>query len=145
MYAMFQIPCEQRSLLNSLLRRKELSLREIAAMTYKEMGSAAGKKTYRAWESALYVYRAGGYHLQVVREDNLLKDPFVVSDIVIKALEFQISSDAPPNLNLLAALKSAKAVPQSLMSKLEGEVLEKLSADKESSNCLSRKPDRNYI
>jgi hypothetical protein len=151
-----ELPPEHLSLLNSLLRNENNSVREVARMTYEVMGNIGHRRSLRAYEACLYRHKEAGLHLCVVRQDNVMKDPFIVSDIIIKALEAQITSETPPNLtalsSLLNSIKMAKGSPVSLMSKLESDVIDKIEklsklpdSVEEKPNCLPRTDDPNYV
>jgi hypothetical protein len=126
----FALPPEHQALINSLLRREILSTREVSDITYDQCGHTDVKRTVKAWESILYNYKKRGHHLRVVREDNLIRDPFVVSDLMIKAIESALIPGAPVNWNVLNALKSPKSAQVSLMGKIEDEINGKIAVGK---------------
>ena len=145
--ALYLLPPEHLSLINSLLRNGDNSVREVGRMTYPIMGSIGHRRSERAWEMCLYRHREAGAHLRVVRSGNVMADSYAVSDLTIRAIENALSEEAPVNLALLNILKATKALPgPTLMDKLAGEINAKISGTStESSNNLSRKFDQNYI
>jgi hypothetical protein len=144
--ALMQLAPEHLSLLNSLLRNPDLTLREIARQTYPTMGAVVHRRSSRAWEMLLYRHKESKGHFRVVRSENVMADIFAVNDLVIKAIEEQLGSDAPVSLALLNAIKGAKVAPVSLTSKLEDAINAKIgNAVSDSSNTIPRSPDRNYI
>jgi hypothetical protein len=113
----FLLPSEQRALINSLLRRQELSVRDVARMTFVEMGQQDRRRTLSAWEGICYTYKKRGHHKRVVREGNLLQDAYIVNDLTIKALEKMLDGDTV-SWTLLQSLRNVKTVPASLLDKL---------------------------
>ena len=127
----FSLPPEHLALINSLLRRKEISTLEVAHQTF----ALSGFKSERAWECCLYRYCKRKYQYLVVRDQNLIKDPFVVSDLVIAGLESSLEHGVV-NWQCLTAAKTAKVGPTSLMDKLTGDILAKIAAnDAEKPDC----------
>jgi len=85
--------------------------------------------------------------LKVVRSGNIMADSYAISDLVITAIEQQLSSEEPVSLALLNAIKAAKgSTPtQSLISKLEEAVDAKITeSNKEPSNTIFRDTNRSY-
>ena len=144
--ALMQLPPEQLSLLNSLLRNGDTGVREIARMTFDTMGSVGHRRSQRAWEAMIYRHREAKGHFRVVRSGNILNDAFAVSDLMCRAIEEQLASESPVSLALLNALKGAKVAPVSLTQKLEDAINAKIgNTVPESPGRISRNPDRNYV
>ena len=144
--ALMKLAPEHLSLLNSLLRNPDLTLREIARQTYPLMGCIGRPRSQRAWEMLLYRHKELKGHLRVVRSENTLADSFAINDLIIRAIEEQLGSDAPVSLALLTAIKNAKVAPVSLTSKLEEAINAKIgNTVQETPGGITRSHDRNYI
>jgi len=91
-------------------------------MTYVEMGNVRRPRSLDAWAEMLYNYRHDKHHLKVVRENNLLVDPYIVNDLTITSLEKMLAGEGPISWNLLSSLRSIKTIPASLLDKLEAKV-----------------------
>jgi len=132
--ALFSLPPEQLSLINSLLRNGDSSIREIGKMTYQAMGGIGHCRSERAWEMLLYRHKESKGHLRIVRQKNMMQDAYAISDLTIRAIEEALSSEDPVPLAILNVVKSTKAAPgPSLMQRLEAEIDAKITKSVEKS------------
>jgi hypothetical protein len=139
-----ELPSEHLSLLNSLLRNGDTSVREIARQLYPIMGNVGHQRSERAFEMMIYRWKESGSHMKVVREGNLLADKYAITDLQIMAIEAALS-DKQPNIALLNILKSTKPVTKTIIDQLTESIDERIKrSGQEPPNTLLRDTCQHY-